>query len=78
MLCCMSSRDKLLRAFGETLRGFRQDAGLSQEELAHRAGLDRTYVGSVERGERNIAILNVVKLANALGVSPASLLRDLG
>jgi len=48
--------------------------GLSQEELAERAGLHRTYVGSVERGERNIAIDNMEKVAIALGVPLTSLL----
>lgn len=43
--------------------------------LANKAGLDRTYVGEVERGERNIALKNIEKLAKALGVSPEDLLR---
>lgn len=47
--------------------------GLSQEELAHRADLHRTYIGSVERGERNLGLLNIHSIADALGV-PASTL----
>ena len=46
---------------------------MSQEGLAHDAGLDRSYVGQVERGERNITLDNIHRLASALGVTPASL-----
>lgn len=63
--------------FGRRLRRYRTAAGLSQEELAHRCGLHRTYVGSVERGERNVALLNIVSLATALGTDPADLLTGL-
>lgn len=56
------------------LRRLREGLGLSQEALADRASLHRTYVGSVERGERNISIDNIERLAHALGVSAASLL----
>jgi transcriptional regulator with XRE-family HTH domain len=48
---------------------------MSQEDLAHEAGLDRTYVSSVERGKRNISIENIARLANALGTSPSNLLK---
>jgi transcriptional regulator with XRE-family HTH domain len=51
----------------------RSELGLSQEGLAERAGLHRNYIGGIERGERNVAILNVVKLATALNVSLAEL-----
>ncbi|MEJ1250518.1 helix-turn-helix transcriptional regulator [Denitratimonas tolerans] len=60
--------------FGRRIRALREAAGISQEELASRCGLHRTYVGSVERGERNISLENIVTIARALGVDPGSLL----
>ncbi len=57
--------------FGEQVRELRKSAGFTQEELADAAELDRSYVGSVERGERNLSIENVCRLALAIGVSPA-------
>jgi transcriptional regulator with XRE-family HTH domain len=65
----------ILTLFGERVRVLRQTRGLSQEALALAAGLDRTYIGGVERGERNISLLNIQKIAQALDVSPADLLK---
>ena len=62
--------------FGTTVRKLRDARGYSQEELAERAGLHRNYVGGVERGERNVALENIVKLARALSVSPRELFVD--
>lgn len=60
--------------FARNLRNCRRDKELSQEKLAELSGLHRTYVGSVERGERNISLDNMERLANALGVNLADLL----
>jgi len=63
--------------FGKHVRKLRIDRGLSQEKLAELADLHRNYVGGVERGERNIAIVNIVRLARGLRVKPAKLLETL-
>jgi transcriptional regulator with XRE-family HTH domain len=59
--------------FGARVRQLRNDRGWSQEELADRAGLHRTYIGSIERGEQNIGLQNIEKLAGTLEVSLAEL-----
>lgn len=64
----------LIRRFAERLREARTQQGLSQEALAERADLHRTYIGSVERCERNISLLNVEKLAKALSTTPSKLI----
>ena len=61
--------------FGRRLRELRKQAGISQEALAHESGLDRSYVGGVERGEYNISLINICLLADALGVLPHELLK---
>jgi len=63
-------------AFGRRLRALRRTRGLSQEQLAHLAGLDRTYVSSCEAGRRNATIKTIVRLAAALGVDPCALVSD--
>ena len=65
---------KILGIFGERVRSLRLSRGLSQEALALAAGLDRTYIGGVERGERNISLINIQKIASALDVTVADLL----
>lgn len=69
------TKDFLLLQFGVRLRALRQAARLSQEQLALQSDLDRSYVGQVERGERNISLKNIGKLARALDVAPAALLQ---
>ena len=64
------------RILARNLRRLRRQRGWSQEQLAARAGLHRTYVGAVERGERNIGLDNIGRLAWALDVSPAALLSE--
>ncbi len=59
---------RALSDFGQRIREVRTQKGLSQEDLALASDLDRTYIGGVERGERNISLLNMHKIATALGV----------
>jgi transcriptional regulator with XRE-family HTH domain len=59
---------------GKTIRAMRVDLGLSQERLAELAGLHWTYIGGIERGERNVSLLNIVKIAKALKTTPSVLL----
>jgi transcriptional regulator with XRE-family HTH domain len=61
--------------FGRALRQRRHRLGVSQEEFADLCGLDRTYVGGIERGERNLALINIEKLARALKISLSELFR---
>lgn len=64
----MVGKDDLLCEYGARMCERRKECELSQEDLAHKSEMQRTYVSSVERGERNIALVNIVALAAALGV----------
>ena len=64
-----------LVAFGENIRSLRERKGFSQERLAELAELHRTYVGAVERGERNVSLKNIVRLAKALEAEAKNLLK---
>jgi len=63
-------------SLGIAIRNRRRSLSLSQEELGNRAGLHRTYVGSIERGERNITLFNMFRLARALETTPVNLIEE--
>lgn len=67
----------ILIKFGKKIRKIREEQGLSQEELAERARVHRTYIGMVERAEKNITLKNIKKLTDALGVSLEKIFKDL-
>lgn len=70
------SRHPLLTALGAAIRRRRKELGLSQEELAQIVGMDRSYMGQVERGENSIAILPLAAIAAALGTDMATLMAE--
>ena len=70
----MPARSETLAALGGAVRNIRMASGISQEELAVRSGLHRTYVGDIERGERNPSYESLVKLAEGLGVEGSEVL----
>jgi len=67
-----------LLKFGKRVQSLRHDQKISQEQLAELADLDRTYISSVERGQRNISILNILKIAGALNITASCLLNGIG
>jgi transcriptional regulator with XRE-family HTH domain len=71
----MESKHQILNLFGENVRKYRRLLNISQEELAHRADLHRTYIGMIERAEKNITLVNIEKIANALEVNIEDLLK---
>ncbi len=66
-----------LKAFGSRVRELREGLGWSQDKLAEGAGLHRTYISGLERGERNVSVLNILRLARALKTTPGRLLNDI-
>ncbi len=72
------SGNPTLIALGQAIRSERVKSGMAQEALALEAGLDRSYLGGIERGEHNVAIINLVKIANALDIKLSELLKNSG
>jgi transcriptional regulator with XRE-family HTH domain len=70
----MARRKDILIRFGQRVRELRKEQGYSQENFAYACGLDRTYMGGIERGERNLALRNIEKIAETLGVSISELM----
>ena len=73
----MPESDDLLLKFGHRVRDLRKQQGFSQESFAAKCGLDRTYLGGIERGERNLALRNIGAIAKGLGISIADLMDTL-
>ena len=67
----------ILQRFGQRVRKLRKECGWSQEEFADHCGLDRTYVGGIERGERNVALRNIEIIADTLGLTLSQLMKGL-
>lgn len=67
-----------LVALGAAIRRMRREVAVSQEELAHICQLDRSHLGRIERGERNVTLLNVVRIARGLACTPSELLKAAG
>ena len=67
-----------LTAFGAAIRAARAARGIAQEGLAHRCGIDRSYLGAIERGDQNPGLLHVVKIAEALDLSVEALMKEAG
>lgn len=72
----MISKKEILIKFGGRVREIRKEKGLSQEELSFKADLHRTYIGMIERAEKNITLVNIEKIANALEVSTNDLFKN--
>lgn len=72
----MNEKTPILLKFGNRVREIRIQKGLSQEQLAHLANVHRTYIGMIERAEKNITLINIQKIANGLSVNLIDLLND--
>lgn len=71
-------KDENLVKLGAAIRARRKTLALSQEALADYAGIDRSHMGKIERGERNVTVLNVVRIAEAMDCKPSDMLFDAG
>ena len=74
----MDKKQKILLKFGSRVRELRKAKGLSQEAFASLCGLDRTYISGIERGVRNVSLVNLGLIAEALGISLSELMQGLG
>jgi transcriptional regulator with XRE-family HTH domain len=70
----MNTNKNILIEFGKTVKKLRKEKRFSQEELGHKSNLHRTYIGMIERAEKNVTLLNIKKIANALDVNIKELL----
>ncbi len=68
-------KKKILIEFGDKVRELRKEMGISQEELSYKADLHRTYIGMIERAEKNITLVNIEKIAKALEIEVSELLK---
>lgn len=73
----MKNTNSHLLTFGMKVKNLRNELNLSQEELAAKAGLHRTYIGMIERGEKNITLTNILKISAALNVKASNLLENI-
>jgi len=76
-MSAVKKKAEACQSFGRTMRRLREDLGLSQEALADIAHVHRTYIGGIERGERNPTLTTIQRIAKALSVHPRDLLRDI-
>jgi transcriptional regulator with XRE-family HTH domain len=72
----MARQDDAARRFGQQVCNLREQRGLSQEKLAEAAGVHRTFVGRVERGETNVTLFNILRIAKGLGVKASKLIES--
>lgn len=70
------AHDPVLVAFGKAVRRLRTERGVSQEELAHLSGIDRSYMSSIERGGQNAGLMTIARIANAMDVAIAELMLE--
>ena len=73
-----ADEDRRLKAMGQAIRDVRKAHNVSQEALAHNAGIDRSHMGKIERGERNVTALNLLRIAKAIGVKPSEIFSKAG
>ena len=73
----MEKEKIILTRFGERVRSLRKERGISQEKFAELCGLDRTYISGIERGTRNVSLINIETISHALGISKSDLFKGI-